>query len=246
MIDLNDLGKSLDLRSVGRLMATDHPFFSQISAVAKRNGYFNVDISSLAVDKKLQAGIASLNEQRRRVLQWPMELVLSDPNVRAAVGNTELMNVLTRAGRNSLVAFRVRRRHRRITLAELTLNEVTDLSRHFAIPGLARVVEGIRRNPLIANSIIPEYDLYPLSPGKAVRLSSTPSKTFRTSMKTLEEQIICLYKSGLTLQPGEVMCWSKKVKKLTSTRHRNSVLRIAHGDVYTNERLFRFGLVHSA
>ena len=45
------------------------------------------------------------------------------------------------------------------------------------------------------------------------------------------------------MQPGEVLNWATKIRKLTSTRHKNSVLRIAHGDVYTNDRLCRFGLI---
>ena len=76
-------------------------------------------------------------------------------------------------------------------------------------------------------------------------MSKMSSKSFRTSLNDLEHQVICLYKSGLTLSPGEVLSWTRRFKKLTSSRHRNSILRIAHGDVYTNNRLFRFGLIES-
>ena len=54
--------------------------------------------------------------------------------------------------------------------------------------------------------------------------------------------MICVYKSGLLLTPGELKAWSKQIKKLTSTRHKNVILRVAHGDVFSNERLHRFGL----
>ena len=33
-----------------------------------------------------------------------------------------------------------------------------------------------------------------------------------------------------------------RLNKLTSTRHKNSILKALHGDVYTKDRLFRFGL----
>jgi hypothetical protein len=33
-----------------------------------------------------------------------------------------------------------------------------------------------------------------------------------------------------------------KIKKLTSVKHRNTMLKVLHGDVYTNERKNRFGL----
>ena len=54
--------------------------------------------------------------------------------------------------------------------------------------------------------------------------------------------MICVYKIGLVLTPGELLSWTKRVKKLTSTRHRNIILRAAHGDIFSNARLHRFNL----
>ena len=59
--------------------------------------------------------------------------------------------------------------------------------------------------------------------------------------RTAKDQI-CLFKSGMILTPLESATWCLKLKKLTSVRHKTILLRIAHGDIYTNERLFRFGL----
>ena len=56
------------------------------------------------------------------------------------------------------------------------------------------------------------------------------------------DSIICLYKLGLALNPGEVISWTNKMRKLTSTRHKNILLRVAHGDIFSNSRLFKFGL----
>ena len=36
-----------------------------------------------------------------------------------------------------------------------------------------------------------------------------------------------------------------RVTKLSSTRHKDTLLRAAHGDIYTREKLFRFGLIDS-
>ena len=58
--------------------------------------------------------------------------------------------------------------------------------------------------------------------------------------------MICVYKSGLILTPGELAAWTRQLRHLTSTRHKNVILRVAHGDVYSNERLQRFGLRDSA
>ena len=54
--------------------------------------------------------------------------------------------------------------------------------------------------------------------------------------------MICVYKAGLILSPGEVVSWTRHMCKLTSTRHKNILLRVAHGDVFSNERLNRFRL----
>ena len=61
-------------------------------------------------------------------------------------------------------------------------------------------------------------------------------------LKSDADSLICSYKSGLLLTPGEVRNWTAKVRKLTSSKHKCTILRVAHGDVYTNDRLFRFGL----
>ena len=243
MLDLSDLRKSLDLRAYGRLMTSKHSFFEQIGAIVKNKGCFRIDVSQLAVDKKVKIGIDLINEQRAKALRWPLELIVKDLNLRLAIESTELQKVLTNAGNNSIMAFRARRRIRRIKLGQLTADEVNDLSRHFALPGLSEIMLRLLREPINVTENIPHYDIYPSAPGKVVQLSKVSSKEFRTNLRSIEEQVICLYKSGLTLQPGEVASWTGKIKRLTSSRHRNSVLRIAHGDVYTNDRLHRFGLV---
>ena len=44
------------------------------------------------------------------------------------------------------------------------------------------------------------------------------------------------------MDPGEVTSWTSRLKKLTSTRHKNILLRLVHGDIFSNSRLCRFGL----
>ena len=46
----------------------------------------------------------------------------------------------------------------------------------------------------------------------------------------------------MILSPGELLSWTKRISKLTSTRHKNIILRVAHGDVFSNSRLCRFNL----
>ena len=49
----------------------------------------------------------------------------------------------------------------------------------------------------------------------------------------------------MNLTEVECRSWGLKLNKITSTKHKNVLLRIAHGEVYTQEKLHRFGLTES-
>ena len=87
--------------------------------------------------------------------------------------------------------------------------------------------------------------LYPTKTGHLGDLRKLSIKEIREARMIETEKIICMYKIGLALTPGEVLSWTSKIRKLTSVRHRSILLRIAHGEIYSNSRLFRFGLITS-
>ena len=78
------------------------------------------------------------------------------------------------------------------------------------------------------------------------RLTTLSSKDLRLSRSSDEDSMINVYKIGLILDPGELICWTNRLKKLTSIRHRNLILRVAHGDIFSNSRLCKFGLRDSS
>ena len=245
MIDLKVLQRSLDLRAYGRLLESKHPFLGQLTAIVKSSGYFNISVQGALVDSKLRTCIKLINEQRREVLGWPREILMNEANLVKAILATELVTVLTPAGRQSLTAFGILRRNRHIRIAELTAQEINSLTRHFVYPELPPILTSLVGNPIpLNNSGIPAHDLYPTKDKRVLKLSVLTSKDFRKNGDVPEDLVICLYKSGLALQPGEVQNWTKRMKKLTSTRHKNILLRVAHGDLYTNDRLCRFGLLN--
>ena len=79
-----------------------------------------------------------------------------------------------------------------------------------------------------------------------VNISSLSSKAIRLSRQVDEDLMICVYKAGLILTPGEVTSWTKKLRKLTRTRHRNILLRLVHGDIFSNSSLTSFGLINDS
>ena len=50
------------------------------------------------------------------------------------------------------------------------------------------------------------------------------------------------FKIGPVLTHGELCSWTHRLKRLTSVRHKNILLRLAHGDIFSNSRLHKFGL----
>ena len=70
------------------------------------------------------------------------------------------------------------------------------------------------------------------------------SKEIRQALSELNARVI---ESKLPLNADEdaLKSFFKKVKQLTSTRHKNTLLRVYHGDIYCHERMKRMGLTES-
>ena len=62
-------------------------------------------------------------------------------------------------------------------------------------------------------------------------------------MSRASKEPICIYKLGAIMTPLEVDNWCFNLKKLSSVRHKNILLRAAHGEIYSKEKLARFGLI---
>ena len=156
-----------------------------------------------------------------------------------------MSSVLTNAGRQSIPAFRLLRRNREITIGQLNRAELGSIERFITIARLVPIARHLISTNFAPLNSIPS-DLYPCKNYAIKKLSTLSSRTLREGMLDVDDQLICIYKSGMKLGPGEVLNWTKTMKALTSTKHRCALLRIANGDVYTNERLARFGLINDS
>ena len=85
-------------------------------------------------------------------------------------------------------------------------------------------------------------DAYPIGENRLSRISTLTCKAIRVSRTNEGDSMINTFKIGIILTPGELISWTRKIRSLTSTRHRNIILRVAHGDIFSNSRLCRFGL----
>ena len=246
LLDLNSLSESLDARSYGRLITSKHPFLSQLASLINDGNFFNVRLIA-PVDNKLLRSLKLLNAERCLMLRWPREDLLTNTNVINVLSNSKLINLLTPQGKQSVSYFLIHRRQRDATIGQVTVQELQSVNRFLIYPDLGPLLMDLLNRQLatgIVHGSMPTKEIYPLRKLRTVvKISQLSSKALRTNRYEDETNVICVYKQDLILDPGEVKSWTGSIRRLTSTRHKNILLRIAHGDIYSNDRLFRFGLL---
>lgn len=89
-----------------------------------------------------------------------------------------------------------------------------------------------------------DRQVIPVKGGRYRNVQDTTSKTFRVSIHSRD--IIREYKSGIKTEGGEI----EKIigvitRDLRSIRHKTWALRILHGDVYSMDRMHKFGMVEN-
>ena len=184
-----------------------------------------------------------MNLERRKVLEWPTEGVLRNSSLCLLLSNQKLRHLLTPAGRQSLNFFIINNRIRNPCIAQLRPEDIRSVERHLKYRGLARILTGIVTRPVNIPTGIDVYEAVPARDQAIVKISTLSSKELRKNWIGAERGIH-IYKLGPILDPGELKAWTKRKKKLTSTRHKNILLRAIHGDIFSNSRLFKFKLTN--
>ena len=241
MVNVKLLNDSLDLRSFSRLLVSNHPFFEQIKDLVDSKDFFNVQINA-CVDRKLTNSIKLLNENRRKVLDLTTDELLANSNYISLLNNFKVVTLMNAVGRRSVPFFLIHRRSPDICVTDLAIREFDSVARYSKYPQLAEGFKSLIRNRLRAQGTAPINELYFNRDRAVVSICTLSSKDLRMNQINVEDRMICTYKSGLILDPGELTSWTLRTRKLTSTRHKNVILRVAHGDVFSNGRLHRFSL----
>ena len=168
-------------------------------------------------------------------------------NFNVILGNHSLKELLTGAGKQSIPYLNIHRRVPGIKVKQTTIREIQSIERYLKYP-LHSTIKELVRNQALGQNIrgnMAENEIFPIE-GRFVPISTLSSKVLRLNQVKVEEQMICIYKLGPIMTPGEVLAWTNSLKKLTSTRHKNILLRVVHGDIFSNARLARFGLRQEA
>ena len=233
MLDIVELDESLKLRALSRLTISDHPFVKLVRAKLKLESYFAPSIDA-EVDPVSQQGIEILRRDRGKM--WADRSLDTDRRLIAAIRETNIKEVVTTRGQGSLAFFLPWARGAR-KVRDLTIRELERLSRHVAADKTTKLKIAIR-----CNLPPPEENFYKMYKVKQLYkpLGKISSQEFRNSRNPKDS--INTFKVGISPADKESLTWGLRIRKLTNTSHKALLLRVAHGDIYTQDKLFRYGL----
>ena len=246
MLSVKELDRAIKLKAYGRFLTSNHPLLTQLRDKSNLSSFFNVGIPE--IDSVLTEAVKFLKEDRQKIMNWELNLQESNPLLVAAIRDMMVKDILTPAGKQSIAFLMARARSARginLKLKELRREDWSRLAIHLKYRDLLRLINASLNLNVPSDSLL-QSSLYPIKRGHLGDLRKLSIKSIRESRQNVTEQTICIYKIGLILSPGEVLNWTGKIRKLTSVRHKSTLLRIAHGEIYSNSRLFKFGLVPSA
>jgi len=159
------------------------------------------------------------------------------------LGDSKIANWVKPEARNSIILFNLNLRGvmKIRDLNDSDLNRLGPLLRDKELKStLFRIIPIARR---LRPDIEPaDLNLYPMGENLKT-LSSCSARDIRVNR--MSKETICDFKIGLNLNLATSLTWLNHIRKLTSVKHRNTMLRVAHGEIYSRERLFRFGLADS-
>ena len=237
MLDIVELDDGLKLRALGRLLTTDHPYLKMFRENLNLSEFFDPSYYR-KVDPVTVRGLELLC--RDRELLWANQKMNSDRSFIAEIRELGLKDIVKGRGQGSINFFNLWTRGRR-KVKDLNQAELDSLHRHLEIGKIEKLRIAVNTNigPPDPAFVTTYYT------GKChAPLKKLTSKEIRTSRD--KKLNVTEFKVGITLTTKEAATWALRLSKLTSTRHKNTILRVVHGEIYTKEKLSRFGLIDSA
>ena len=237
MLDLSSIDRSLKLKAFARLCTTNHPFLSKVYSRVDLTDYCYPK-SNYELERVSKEAIRLLKEIR--LSHVGLERLTSNRTYIELIKTMKLVNIVNRLGRSSVPYFNLKRQNKSSVgdLDPTALNSIRTFIKPSLYAELSRVVN--LRTPRIPNL---DYRTLFLKGKSYVTMTKLTSKEIRTELKQYDP--ICLFKLGASCTKAVSLNWGLHLTKVGCVRHRNNLLRVAHGDVYTKEKLFRFGLIDS-
>ena len=224
----------LKIRTLGRLEGTKHPMLLLLKQTLDLSNFF-YPISLDNIEEVVSKGTQLLREDRQAL--WKERILYSNRIFNRAIKELKLKDIITVNGRHSLAFFNLRIAGK-LKVVDLTERELRSLA-PFLKPDLLEAALGTLGLPPGNLEPISNYLYYN---GKAlVPIAKLPSKLIRNLRS--DKDPVCILKFGPIMTPDEARNWAFNLSKVTSTLHKDLLLRLAHGELYYRERLFRYNLV---
>ena len=235
MLDVAELDDSLKLRALGRLVSTSHPMLSKVKNSINWSDYLAVTVKP-DVEEVTSRAIKLLNLDRN---EWgKLDILDRNRQLLALIGDRQIGKAINQRGRSSLAYFLIRQTGAR-KIAELNGAQLDSIARFVNPDWLTKV-----RNSIGLRAGVTLEDKHSYYDGRNLQgIQALSTKEFRMVRNKTDQ--ICIFKLGLILTPIESRSWLFKINRLTSVKHKSVVLRIAHGEIYTREKLHRYNLVAS-
>ena len=233
MLNIVELDASLKVKALGRLLETNHPFLTLIKSRVDLSDFVHPRIKTRIEEVSAMAVDWLLKERAKTITNPSLESNLAFVR---AIKNVHIQSALSRTGKLSLSWHQIRQRGKS-KMGELSSQELATL-RRFLNPDLAA-----RAAAIDTINVVPENTLSDclLVNDKFQSIKTLTSKQIRS---TLTDNLpILIFKTGPILTPGQSLNWCFALNKLTCTRHKDIILRLAHGELYSKDRLARRGLI---
>ena len=237
MLDIIELDQSIKVKSIARLMETNHPFLSKIRQLINFNEFLDVK-SKNNCEPVSELGIKLLSRLRQlKILHDLDESSLAISTIK----QTKISTIINKNGLLSLQFFKLKLEGKS-KIMDITMEDFEKLTAFVENDKIAslRLAISSRYNSVQSNEKL-KYSI--INKGKIVDLRTISSQKIREVFK--DNTPICVYKLGSIMTASEALNWTNALRKVTSVRHRNTLLKMAHGDIYSNEKLARFGLINT-
>ena len=234
MLDIEQLDSSLKLRALGRLLVTRHPFLSLVKDQINLEEFFEPKCST-NLDEVAASAIKILKEDRKKL--WLCRELDSNRAFMATVRQTKIKTVVSVRGQQSISFFMITRRGG-LKVGNITKNDLNQLAMfidHTKISKLGLAIDLRLREDSLKEQIYVNGSFKSMTTlsSKEIRLSRANNKPLTT------------LKIGIDLEDSEARTWYYRIGKISSTAHKNTLLKVMHGEIYTKERQYRFGLSES-
>ena len=233
MLDIAALDASLKIRALGKLLVSNHPFLTKLKNKCNLECFFEPG-GPTKLESVLGRGIELLKLDRSKL--WDKVSMSQNVSLLKAVSVLAISKVLDQRGKLSIRYFMIRRRGAS-TISDLTRGDIAELER-FIDPRKIDLLRVAATVPMPNN--VSNINTCVLRKGRFKEIINCSSKEIRESR--MDSEPIKTLKIGAELSTAEALNWGYKLGRLTSVKHRNTLLRVSHGDVYTKEKLHRFNL----